>query len=308
VSKAWCASSTHQESTCSVRLTVLFVCPSLRTMGGSWWDDYYSSYYSSSYSATIEPRSYYSSSYYSGSYYSSSSYYSPTYYSSSSYYAPTYYSYGDDDDDRDDDGGTIEFGIVPPPALPLLLGAAFLLLWRLYASVRQEVDARRRSQYVDIPSGGGAQGVSLLSSQRLAVSTVKEEQPSKEGNRERRLRSNSMTLYHQTSPDVARKILTSQKMRRGKGGLAGGGIYFATSPSDTENKAHRHGTILAAEVHLGKVMRVDPNGESGITFTKLSKKGYDSVLIPRSGGAEYVVYNYDQVTSIHEVATPAMVV
>ena len=140
------------------------------------------------------------------------------------------------------------------------------------------------------------------------MSTVKEEQPSKEGNRERRLRSNSMTLYHQTSPDVARKILTSQKMRRGKGGLAGGGIYFATSPSDTENKAHRHGTILAAEVHLGKVMRVDPNGESGITFTKLSKKGYDSVLIPRSGGAEYVVYNYDQVTSIREVPTPAMVV
>ena len=74
-------------------------------------------------------------------------------------------------------------------------------------------------------------------------------------------------------------------------------IYFATSPSATENKAKHHGTILAAEVQLGKVMRVDPNGESGITFTKLSKKGYDSVLIPRNGGTEYAVVSHYEYAS-----------
>ena len=87
-------------------------------------------------------------------------------------------------------------------------------------------------------------------------------------------------------------------MRRGTGGLAGGGIYFAVSKADTHRKAHKHGVILKADVDLGRILTISANGDSSITFRKLKSMGYDSVKIPRPNGVEYVVYNWAQVKNI----------
>jgi hypothetical protein len=107
-----------------------------------------------------------------------------------------------------------------------------------------------------------------------------------------------MTLYHQTDPSAADSILRDQRMLRGSGGMAGGGIYFATSPSDTQHKAKSHGVILSVKVRLGKIKTISSGGDTSITFTSLQREGYDSVKIPRPGGTEYVVYNYDQCSQI----------
>ena len=53
-----------------------------------------------------------------------------------------------------------------------------------------------------------------------------------------------------------------------------------------------------ATVKLGRVKRISPYGDKSITFSNLLEEGYDSVHIPRGGGDEYVVYNWDQVTNI----------
>ena len=116
--------------------------------------------------------------------------------------------------------------------------------------------------------------------------------------REQRLESCIKTLYHQTSYDVAKLIISSQKFKRGSDGIAGGGIYFATSASDTDHKAHNKGIILKAKVKLGNILTISQYGDKTITFRCLLNKGYDSVKIPRSGGTEYVVYSYDQVYHI----------
>jgi rubredoxin len=113
-----------------------------------------------------------------------------------------------------------------------------------------------------------------------------------------RLDSNVRTLYHQTSPEFASEIIRSQRMRRGNPGLAGSGIYFAESARETEHKAQKKGAMLRATVRLGRVKTVSSNGDSSVTFASLQAEGYDSVRIPRPGGTEYVVYNWDQVTSI----------
>jgi hypothetical protein len=41
-------------------------------------------------------------------------------------------------------------------------------------------------------------------------------------------------LYHQTDAETAEVILRTQRMKPGSGGLAGGGIYFATTPELTD--------------------------------------------------------------------------
>lgn len=107
-------------------------------------------------------------------------------------------------------------------------------------------------------------------------------------------------LYHQTSPDSARAILNSGEMKRGSSGLAGGGIYFATSPAHTDHKALAKGVILECEVRLGAVHTTQSSGDSSLSFRKLLNMDAprDSVLIPRKNGVEFVVYNTDQVRVI----------
>jgi hypothetical protein len=116
--------------------------------------------------------------------------------------------------------------------------------------------------------------------------------------RDSRLDGHVRDLYHQTDPDKAELILISQQMRRGSTGLAGGGCYFAISESDTYHKAHNRGVVLKCTVKLGNVKRLGPQGDSSVTFGGLLRDGYDSVRIERSGGTEYVVYNWDQVEDI----------
>lgn len=116
--------------------------------------------------------------------------------------------------------------------------------------------------------------------------------------RDYHLDSNVMTLYHQTNEQNARSILASQSFRCSSSGMAGPGVYFATSKSDTDHKANNKGVVLQCRVRLGRVRRVTQSGDSSISFSSLLSSGYDSVEIPRSGGTEYVVYNSDQVSSI----------
>ena len=107
-------------------------------------------------------------------------------------------------------------------------------------------------------------------------------------------------LYHQTDPPTAEIILATRQMKPGIGGLAGGGIYFATTPELTAHKAHKSGVILEATVQLGKILVLDKEGDPDMTLQKLKSMGYDSVCIQRavSSGQEYVVYDPEQVLSI----------
>lgn len=119
--------------------------------------------------------------------------------------------------------------------------------------------------------------------------------------RSRRLEhSPAKVLYHQTSKDSAKAILDSNKMLRGSSGLAGGGIYFATTPEHTNHKALAKGVILECEVVLGDIKTVPKSGDSSMCFRKLIHESKDSVLIPRDNGHEYVIYSHDQVVSIRE--------
>lgn len=96
-------------------------------------------------------------------------------------------------------------------------------------------------------------------------------------------------------------------MLRGQGGLASGGIYFATCQADTDRKAHQRGVVLVCRVHLGRVKTISASGDQSITCTSLEREGYNSVLIPRQNGIEYVVYNWDQVLDIEQHYPPPSV-
>ena len=108
-------------------------------------------------------------------------------------------------------------------------------------------------------------------------------------------RNTTTLLYHQTSPENANKIL-KEGFKLGLNGLAGRGIYFASNQHDTSHKARSLGAILECKVRLGKAIEIDTEGED-ITYKDLKSWGGDSVLIPRRGGDEYVVYNPKQVES-----------
>ena len=110
-----------------------------------------------------------------------------------------------------------------------------------------------------------------------------------------------MSLYHQTDYSGYQGIISSRSMRRGSDGIAGGGIYFAASASETEGKAHSKGVILEVVVAVGHIMTVS-SSKSDVTFSSLQKDGYDSVMITgRPSGVEYVVYNSDQVLSVRRI-------
>ena len=123
----------------------------------------------------------------------------------------------------------------------------------------------------------------------------------------KRLKENgTKILYHQTSTQIAEKILNSNKMIRGTSGLAGGGIYFATTPEHTDHKALQKGSILECEVALGNIYQTESYGDSSLSFRKLlsMNPSYDSVLIPRKNGYEYVVYSWEQVKSVKMYESP----
>jgi hypothetical protein len=124
--------------------------------------------------------------------------------------------------------------------------------------------------------------------------------PIQVSNRESRLMKNIVTLYHQTDSTAADLITASQKMLRGKKGAFGGGVYFASSPADTQRKAEHKGKIIKAKVLLGNMKILDKTKTfPDITYQNLLKEGYDSVYSERfQSGSEWVVYNSDQVKNI----------
>lgn len=105
---------------------------------------------------------------------------------------------------------------------------------------------------------------------------------------------NMVRLFHQTSRQNWDSIKGDNKMNRGPGGLAGPGIYFATTADDTNHKAMNRGVTLEIPVCLGRTKTISPKGDKSITYRGLKREGYDSVKIPRSGD-EYVVYSWRQV-------------
>jgi len=111
----------------------------------------------------------------------------------------------------------------------------------------------------------------------------------------------SATGFHQTCVRGADGIEKAGRFKRGKDGLAGGGIYMAVCEQDTHHKAHHFGVLFTCTVYLGRVKKLDANGDQSITFWRLWDEGYDSVEIARPGGKEYVVYNYDQIANIQRV-------
>jgi hypothetical protein len=116
-------------------------------------------------------------------------------------------------------------------------------------------------------------------------------------------------LYHQTDSATANIIIQTQKMKPGSGGLAGGGIYFATTPELTSHKAHKKGVILEATVALGRIHTLEAAGDPTMTLQKLNSLGYNSVCIARavSSGQEYVVYDPKQVSAIRVAPSHAPV-
>jgi len=122
-----------------------------------------------------------------------------------------------------------------------------------------------------------------------------------------KLFSGGTKLYHQTDAASAQNILQTQQMKPGNGGVAGGGIYFATTPELTGHKAYRHGVILEATVALGRIHTLEAAGDPKMTLQKLKAMGFDSVCIARpvSRGQEYVVYDPKQVRNIRQHAPGA---
>eukprot|EP01006_Ploeotia_vitrea_P036535 TRINITY_DN66031_c1_g1_i1.p1 TRINITY_DN66031_c1_g1~~TRINITY_DN66031_c1_g1_i1.p1 ORF type:complete len:354 (-),score=49.17 TRINITY_DN66031_c1_g1_i1:202-1263(-) len=109
--------------------------------------------------------------------------------------------------------------------------------------------------------------------------------------------SNVHTLFHMTSLKSATDIFATGRMKRGKSGMLGGGIYFAPDQQGARAKGHHKGIMLECQVELGKVKEVT-TAETDLTFQKLCEEGYDSVKWVRrksKTGVEYCVYNWDQV-------------
>jgi len=124
-----------------------------------------------------------------------------------------------------------------------------------------------------------------------------------------------LTLYHQTSREVADLIKQTGRLIRGVGGAAGGGVYLAQTAKETEWKAEHHGVVLECKMKIGNVKRITQHDKKAIpdtTFATLLREGYDSVLLDRGevpqgphkgekSGDEYVAYSWHQAFVIREV-------
>jgi len=118
--------------------------------------------------------------------------------------------------------------------------------------------------------------------------------------------ANTRLLYHGTSPEAARNIITGGFRLPTFPGMFGKGVYFAPSPLKSWQYACRsNGYVLACDVALGKCKQVRSAAPSfnpsrdlkqGWLSSLFSKRDYDSVeALPQGqGGAvrvtEYAIY------------------
>jgi len=109
-----------------------------------------------------------------------------------------------------------------------------------------------------------------------------------------------VTLYHQTSPEIAALILKGG-FRPGHAGWCGGGIYFATTPEATKKKAigtNSHlGFIIEAKVNLGRVLQMPASCDQRMNGRKLHRMGFNSIYFDPGDGPEVVVYSNHRVLS-----------
>jgi len=120
--------------------------------------------------------------------------------------------------------------------------------------------------------------------------------------RHKRLREGEVIkVYHQTTQDACKAIIDS-RFYVGQYGLAGGGIYTATTAGLTFWKAQKFGCIIELYIATGKVKELPYHGDQSITLEAVVNGGYDSTWLPRGvphGAApEYVVYFSDQVLAM----------
>lgn len=103
-------------------------------------------------------------------------------------------------------------------------------------------------------------------------------------------------MYHVTSPDSARAIISSGRILRGSEGLLGPAIYFADTLESANHKSNSDGAVVDAFVYLGTSLVV-MRARYHMTYTAVknvyncdSVKAEDVVSKP-----EYAVYNWAQV-------------
>ena len=91
----------------------------------------------------------------------------------------------------------------------------------------------------------------------------------------------SIVAYHATDAAAAVSI-RANGFRCGSSGLAGGGIYFATSEQDASRKSnHGNDVVLTCQLTLGRTLTLDQHGDPTMTLHKLNGMGYDSVKPPQ---------------------------
>ena len=119
------------------------------------------------------------------------------------------------------------------------------------------------------------------------------------GKGNRRYGDGTVVGYHATNASAARSI-RANGFQCGRIGLAGGGIYFATSEQDASRKSNNgRDVVFKCQVTLGRTLTLDNDGNSTMTLDKLNGMGYDSVKILRNGD-EYVVYEPSRVRVLSE--------
>lgn len=101
-------------------------------------------------------------------------------------------------------------------------------------------------------------------------------------------------MVHQTSPECAAAILSSQQFLPSQRWDQVGSIYFAENAPETENKAQKKGTYLMADVYLGVNTGNDTDFQStadNITAIRNEKGKYNE-------GLEYVIKDPNRARNI----------
>lgn len=103
-------------------------------------------------------------------------------------------------------------------------------------------------------------------------------------------------MVHQTDPQAAANILSTQIMRPGSGGAVGAGCYFCKSMDGCDSLALHNGTYLMADVYLG---RTAPNAN----FGNSSGGGFHSIIAHGTQTCPmYVVNDSNRVKNIRYFA------
>ena len=114
------------------------------------------------------------------------------------------------------------------------------------------------------------------------------------------LPSRQMHLFHMTSEENCRAIITSGKMLPGSKGMFGAGIYFCDNPADCVGKAHSTGVTLRCLVRVGRSL-ICERADSTLCMDKVRQRGCTSVKAPGGYAVrrdEYAVFESWQVRHI----------